>query len=183
MGIPNRLTYEEFRNLPEREGAIYELDEGELLTEPSPAARHNLIRQRIAMRFMQFMESKRLGLVLEETDFRLAQNTVRNPDVAFIPAENVKSLDLDRSPLEGAPALAVEVISPSNRAEDMAKRISQYLESGSRSVWVIYPGLRVAEIHTKAGVQRVQKPQTLKDEALFPGFSLSFPYILDGEEL
>lgn len=150
--------------------------------EPSPAARHNLIRQRIAMRLMQFVDSKRLGLVLEETDFRLAQNTVRNPDVAFVPAENLKNLDLDHSPLDGAPALAVEVISPSNRAEDMARKIRQYLESGSNSVWVIYPGLRLAEVHTQSGMRRVQEPQTLKDEALLPGFSLSLRYVLDGEE-
>ena len=48
MGTTTKLTFEEFQNLPEREGTHYELDEGELLMEPSPAARHNLIRQNIA---------------------------------------------------------------------------------------------------------------------------------------
>ena len=178
----NRLTFEEFQNLPEREGAIYELDEGELLMEPSPAARHNLIRQRIAMRLMQFVDSRRLGMVLEETDFRLAQETVRNPDVAFVTTEHLKNLDLDRSPLDGAPAIAVEVISPSNRAEDIVKKIGQYIEAGSRSVWVIYPGLRLAEMHTGTVVRRIREPEALKDEDLLPGFSLLLSYVLDGDQ-
>ena len=97
MGTTTKLTFEEFQKLPEREGAIYELDEGELLMEPSPALRHNLIRQRIAMKLIQFVESRNLGIVVEEMDFRLSPDTVRNPDVAFITAEHLKKIDLDRS--------------------------------------------------------------------------------------
>ncbi|MBV9339703.1 MAG: Uma2 family endonuclease [Acidobacteria bacterium] len=48
MGTTTKLTYEDFQKLPEREGISYELDEGELLMEPSPALRHTLIRHRIA---------------------------------------------------------------------------------------------------------------------------------------
>src|SRR5215510_7593211 len=127
VGTTTKLTFEEFQKLPEREGAIYELDEGELLMEPSPAARHNLIRQRITMQLMQFVESKHLGIVLEEMDFRLAPDTVRNPDVAFVNAENVKRIDLEPSPINGPPALAVAVVYPGNRAEDIAKKTQQYL--------------------------------------------------------
>src|SRR5271169_2182994 len=96
-----RLSFEEYASLPEREGTSYELDEGELLMEPSPALRHNLIRQRIAMRMMEFAEERGLGLVIEEMDFRLSESTVRNPDVAFIAAERAESIDLDRSPVDG----------------------------------------------------------------------------------
>src|SRR6478735_10375325 len=90
VGTTTKLSFEEFQELPEREGAIYELDEGELLMEPSPAVRHNLIRQHIAVKLMQFVESKHLGIVLEEMDFRLSPDTVRNPDVAFVTAEHVR---------------------------------------------------------------------------------------------
>jgi Uma2 family endonuclease len=176
-----RLTFEEFQSLPEHEGTTYELDEGELLMEASPAARHNLVRQRVAMRLMQFVDLRRLGLVLEETDFRLAPETVRNPDVAFVTSEQVKHLDLDRSPLDGAPAIAVEVISPTNRAEDIVKKIGQYLEAGCHSVWVVYPSLRLAEIHTGTGVQRVREPDALKHEDLLPDFSLPLSYVLEGD--
>jgi Uma2 family endonuclease len=179
VGAITKLTFEEFQKLPEREGAIYELDEGELLMEPSPAIRHNLVRQRIALKLMQFVESNHLGIVLEEMDFRLSPDTVRNPDVAFVSSYHVGKLDLDRSPADGAPVLAVEVISPSNTAQDMAKKTRQYLQAGSRCVWIVYPSLRLVEIHSSSGMRQVREPELLQAEDLLPGFSLSLSYIFD----
>src|SRR5579872_1915635 len=101
MGTTTRISFEEYLKLPENEGAKYELDEGELLMEPSPALRRNLIRQRIAMRMMAFVDERVLGMVIEKMDFRLGPDTVRNPDVAFVTEERMKSVDLDRSPVEG----------------------------------------------------------------------------------
>ena len=180
MGTTTRLTFEEFQKLPEREGTIYELDEGELLLEASLAPRHNLARQRIAMRLIQFVESRHLGIVVEEMDFRLAPDTVRNPDVAFITAEHVKKIDLDRSPVDGAPAFAVEVISPSNSAHDIMKKTQQYLQAGCRLVWIVYPTLRLVEIHSQSGSRQIREPEPLQAEDLFPGFLLSLTYVFDG---
>ncbi|HEX7285828.1 MAG TPA: Uma2 family endonuclease [Candidatus Angelobacter sp.] len=176
------MTFEEFQRLPEHEGTIYELDEGELLVEQGLTLRHNLVRQRIAMKLIHFVESKQMGIVLEEMDFRLAAETVRNPDVAFVTAEHVKKIGLDRSPVDGAPALAVEVVFPSNSAQDMAKKTQQYLHAGCRSVWIVYPSLRLVEIHSASGVHRVVEPQVLRAEELFPGWSRSLTYIFDGKE-
>jgi Uma2 family endonuclease len=182
MGATTKLSFEEFENLPEREGMNLELDEGELLMEPSPALRHNLIRQRIALQLMQFVEAHDLGIVVEEMDFRLGPDTVRNPDVAFILASALKNIDLDRSPVDGAPALAVEVISPTNRAEDIARKIHQYLGAGCRSVWVVYSTLRLVEVHSAGGVRNVREPETVQDELLFPGFFLALAYAFDGNK-
>ena len=182
MSTTTKLSFEEFQKLPEREGTIYELDEGELLMEASPAARHNLIRQRITVKLMQFVDSKFLGIVLEEMDFRLNSDTVRNPDVAFVTAAHVAGIDLDVSPIEGAPALAIEVISPSNSAEDMAKKTQQYLRAGSTAVWIVYPKLRMVEVHSTSRVNRVREPEVLTEPTLLPGFSLSLAYVFDGKE-
>lgn len=179
MGVTTRLSFDEFSQLPEKEGIVYELDQGELLMEPSPALRHNLVRQRIAMRLIEFVEKRDLGLVVEEMDFRLTEDTVRNPDVAFINAEHSRKLDFDRSPVDGAPALAVEVVSPHNRAEDIARKISQHLNAGCRAVWVVYSSLRMVEVHRKDTVRQVREPEALKDEDLLPGFSLTLSYVFD----
>ena len=179
MGSTTKLTFEEWQNLPDREGVVYELDEGELVMEPSPAFRHNVIRQRIATQLRQYVETNRLGMVVEEMDFRLAHDTIRNPDVAFVTTDQIKRIDLDRSPVEGAPAIAVEVISPSNRAESMAKKVRQYLQAGCGSVWIVYPATRMAEIHSRQGVRKIQEPEMVRDETLLPGFSLSLHNVLD----
>ena len=183
MATTTRLSFDDYVNLPANKNGIYELDEGELLMEPSPALRHNLIRQRIAMRMMEFVDERGLGLVIEEMDFRLGKDTVRNPDVAFIHAQHAKTIDMDRSPVDGAPALAVEVISPHNRAEDVARKIHQYLEAGCLTVWVVYPSLRMVEVHSSRGVRQVQEPEALKEETLLSGFSLSLSYIFEAGKL
>lgn len=180
MGATTRLTLEDFLKIPEREGITYELDEGELVMEPSPVLRHNVIRQRIATELRQFVESRNLGIVVEEMDFRLGPDTVRNPDAAFVTAEHLRSIDADRSPAEGAPALAVEAISPSNRTQDTAKKIQQYLKAGCRSVWIVHPALRLVEIHVQAGARTVRQPELLKDESLLPGFSMSLSRVFGG---
>lgn len=134
------------------------------------------------MPMMEFVHLRGLGIVLEEMDFRLNSDTVRNPDVAFVTAAHVANIDLDTSPIEGAPALAIEVISPSNSAEDMAKKTQQYLRTGSTAVWIFYPKLRMVEVHSTFGVSRVREPEMLTEATLLPGFSLSLAYVFDGKE-
>ncbi|HEY1525325.1 MAG TPA: Uma2 family endonuclease [Candidatus Angelobacter sp.] len=173
MGTTTRLTFAEYERLPEKEGTRYELDDGTLLMEPSPALRHNLIRQRIAAQLTQFVRSHQLGIVVEEMDFRLGTDTVRNPDVAFITADHLRNIDPDHSPAEGAPALAVEVISPTNLAQDIAKKVRQYLEAGSHAVWLVYPALRLIEVHDSTGARRITEPESLQESTLFTGFKFS----------
>lgn len=173
MGTTTRITFAEYEKLPEKEGVRYELDEGTLLMEPSPALNHNLIRQRIALRLTEFVRIHSLGIVVEEMDFRLETDTVRNPDVAFITADHLRSIDPCASPVEGAPALAVEVISPSNLAQDTAKKVRQYLAAGCQEVWLVYPALRLVEIHNATGARRILEPESIQNSKIFSGFSFS----------
>jgi Uma2 family endonuclease len=173
MSTTTRLTFAEYEKLPEKEGVRYELDEGTLLMEPSPALNHNLIRQRLASHLTQFVRSHNLGIVVEEMDFRLDTDTVRNPDVAFITADHLRNIDPYASPVEGAPALAIEVISPSNLAQDTAKKVRQYLAAGCEAVWLVYPALRLVEIHNAAGARRITEPESMKDSKIFAGFTFS----------
>jgi Uma2 family endonuclease len=173
MAATTKLTFEDFQNLPEREGTRYELDEGSLLMEPSPTFLHNRIRDRIARRLSDFVEAHNLGEVTVELDFRLAKDVVRSPDVAVVSADHLRQIDITTSPVHGAPILAVEVISPSNSAQDTTKKIRQYLSSGCRSVWIVYPSLNVIEVHSGGGTRTVEASERLTDEPLLPGFSLS----------
>ena len=183
MGTITKLTFQEYEQLPEQEGVRYELDEGTLLMAPSPTWWHNDIRDYIANRLREFAKIHRLGRVTVETEFRLSSDTARTPDVAFVTAEKFKRLDRHHSPIAGAPDLAVEVISPGNKAEDTVKKIHQYLGSGCRSVWIVYPGLRRAEIHSQTGVQNLRESDALKEEALLPGFSLVLSEVFGAEEV
>ncbi len=116
-------------------------------------------------------------------DFRLAVDTVRSPDVAFVSVDHLRAIDINRSPVDGAPLLAVEVVSPSNFAQDMAKKVSQYLVSDSKAAWVVYPPLHTVEVHTLSGVRRLKDADSLVEEELFGGnkFSLSLTTLFSSD--
>ena len=175
MGATTKLTYEEFLQLPEEPGKRFELDQGELIVEPSPTFRHNRIRDRISRHLGDFVSAHRLGAVTIENDFRLAPDVVRNPDVAFVATEPLSRMDIDSSPIEGVPNLAIEVISPSNSAQDMLTKIHQYLDAGCQAVWIFYPKLKAVEIHDAHGVREVSAPASLEEAIVFAGHSYSLP--------
>lgn len=175
MSTTTRVSFEEFLKLPEEDGKHYELDEGSLVMEPSPTFRHNRIRHRIADQLRMFVDAHGLGEITEESDFRLGPDTIRNPDVAFVTTQHLKSIDIDRSPVAGAPALAVEVVSPGNSAEDMMARVRQYLAAGSLAVWVVYPRLRLVEVYDATGTREVAEPAPLEARGVFGDLTFSLP--------
>lgn len=167
-----KMSFEEFLLLPE-EDVHYELNEGELLVTPSPTPYHNTVGLRIAQALTAFVKTHLLGAILCETDFRLGANTVRKPDVAFVTAQQLKSLDVHRSPVEGAPTLAVEVISPSNSAQDILVKVHQYLDTGCKAVWVVYPILSLVAMHDAHGMREAKG--SLEEERIFGEMKFSLP--------
>ncbi|HEV2960432.1 MAG TPA: Uma2 family endonuclease [Candidatus Angelobacter sp.] len=183
MSATTRISFDEFLKMQESKDAVcYELDEGELLVPPSPTIEHNEIRFRIHRALRDFSRSHQLGYVTGETDFLLGPDTVRRPDVAFLTTAHLQRINIKRSPVEGAPALAVEVISPTNLAQDTFKKVHQYLASGSEVVWLVYPQLKVIEVHDHTRTYEVSQG-LLKAEKLLPGLDLSLAEIFDEDLL
>src|SRR5947208_14940381 len=108
MGTVSNLTFEEYIKRQEAadETIRYELDEGKLLSVSSPTLYNNIVRYRLQRALADFVETKRLGLVIDEIDFRLAANTVRKSNIAFVTTNHLQRIDIHRSPIEGGPALA-----------------------------------------------------------------------------
>lgn len=84
---------------------------------------------------------------------------------------------MDKLP-EGAPDLAVEVISPSNTPREIDDRISDYFAAGCQRVWIVYPEEREVYIHGLAGVTRRRGTDSLEDPELLPGFSTKVSELL-----
>jgi Uma2 family endonuclease len=171
MATKTFLTIEDFLKLPESVGnrdVRYELVEGELITVSPGMFRHNRVRDRIFFILELFLRDSKLGTVVAEQSFHLFGNTVRVPDIAFVRSE--RTLPLDKLP-DGAPDLAVEVISPSNTPREMDQRISDYFAGGCRRVWLVYPEHGEVYIYGSAGITRRQGDDLLEDSELFPGFS------------
>jgi Uma2 family endonuclease len=173
MATKTLLSIEEYDALLEKEGVKYELNEGKLITvAASPRLVHNRVRDEVAFSVREFVRGHRLGEITMETDFNLSEGVVRIPDIAFIRAERRPAID-PRRRIEGAPDLAVEVVSPTDDPDDLVLKIQQYLRSGARAVWVLYPEARLAYLYRHGERPEVREAhQSLDDPELLPSFSL-----------
>jgi Uma2 family endonuclease len=177
MATRTLISLEEYEALPETEnGFEYELSSGELIVLASPTLFHNWIRDDILERFRVFLrQHPHLGRVTSETDFRLGPNTVRRPDVAFISAAKLESVD-PRKRLDFAPDLAIEIASPN---DDLPRKIQDYLAAGTR-VWALYPDARIGRIQQpreQALVRDADAGDSLEDADLLPGLKISLAEI------
>jgi Uma2 family endonuclease len=170
MASKTLLTLEQFEQLPD-DGMRHELDEGELVSMPPTAIIHGKIQSRTATVLTNFVDRRSLGIVVTESGFQLSYETVRAPDVSFIPAHRITEANLDGR-FEGAPDIAVEIISPSESASDIAHKVEQYLHAGAE-VWVVYPRSRTVHVFEPSKSARVlEAADLLESPTLLPGFSV-----------
>ena len=169
----SRLTAEDLPYEAPLEG-LAELVEGEILREPPPGEEHGWVGARLLIPLGRFVEEHRLGRVyLAETGFVLARDpdTVRAPDIAFVSRQRLDA-EVRRGPyFEGAPDLAVEVLSPGNASRDMRAKIRDFLTAGSCAVWVVDPSSRTVTVHRRGRRPEILfEADVLDGGAAVPGF-------------
>jgi Uma2 family endonuclease len=82
------LTADEYSRTPD-DGLRHALQAGLLIAEPQPFPRHAQLQARLSHVLTEFVDTRGLGVVLTEGGFLLSRNpdTVRGPDVSFVPAD------------------------------------------------------------------------------------------------
>ena len=172
--LPLGMTAEELFELPD-DHMRHELVEGELRTMAPAGERHGWVAMAVGSKIFDHVERQGLGRVYAaETGFvlRRAPDTVRAPDVAFVAADRVPGRD-SRGFAELAPDLVVEVVSPSDRASEVAEKAAMWLDAGVRVVWVVDPQARLAAVHHPGGLVTVLRQDgVLEGEDVLPGFRL-----------
>lgn len=133
------LTIEEYGRLDESDHVRSELVRGRLVSEPRPAAPHGRVQALLARHLDLFVEENGLGRVLTDVGVVIdrAADTVQGPDVLFVSDERLGG-PLPDGFLEVAPDLAVEIVSPSNSASDMQRKVLEYLTPAAAR-WVVDP--------------------------------------------
>lgn len=143
--------------------------------------RHGQIQARLAHALTDFVEAQGLGVVLTEVGYLLSRNpdTIRGPDVSFVRRERFDPVEADRSFFRGAPDLAVEILSPSNRPTEIHAKIADYLAAGAVLVWVIDPKQEAVFVHRSLLAPRqVPAGGSLDGEDVLPGFSVPVAWLL-----
>ena len=98
--------------------------------------------------------------------------TSRMPDVSFVSTERLDRPELAGMLYNGAPDLAVEILSDSNTPGQIAQKIDEYLNAGGRAVWVIDIDARTLTVHTPDTPPLIlTDADTIDGGDYLPGFS------------
>ncbi|MGH7558360.1 MAG: Uma2 family endonuclease [Gemmatimonadota bacterium] len=173
-----RLTIEEFERLPERELRT-ELVRGRVVREPPAAGDHGHLCADVAYHLKRYTEEHGGGIVFgAETGFVLFEDppTVRAPDAAFVAAERAPPRELRTGFWRLAPDLAVEIVSPSSTRAEMEAKVSDYLEAGTRLVWILDQRARTVTVHRPGEeIRLLTGTQVLDGGDILAGFRLPLP--------
>jgi Uma2 family endonuclease len=157
-----------------------ELLRGELVVMSFGGAEHGCIATKIAARLGLFLKQNGLGWVMGAgTGFQIGRNpdTVRAPDVAFISRDRCPPT-LPEGFFQDAPDLAVEVLSPNDRASEVLAKVQDWLAAGCAMVWVIDPATRTVTVYRGAdAIELFRLGDHLDGGDLLPGFRLALAEI------
>ncbi|MEO0561937.1 MAG: Uma2 family endonuclease [Chloroflexota bacterium] len=132
------------------------------------------VARRIASRLGDFVDANDLGGVTgADGGYWLDDQNMRAPDAAFISKAKLDALDDSSKYPEVAPDLAVEVVSPNDRAAEIQDKVALYFQNGVQLVWVVYPAQREVVVHQSDRTTKTYTiGETLDGGDVLKGFSL-----------
>ena len=166
-----RLNYFVFADL-EGDELLY----GESILVGPPNEDHQMVSIELGTQMHSFVKGHGLGRVFHAPyDVLFTDTDVVQPDLLFVSKERYHI----RTPanIQGAPDLAVEILSPSSSRRDWHHKRELYARHGVREYWIIDPTNRIVSVlQLRDGVLEIEQTCTEGDTAesrVLEGFSVS----------
>lgn len=182
---PRRLTYQDLLAMPE-DGKRHELVNGVHYVSRAPRLRHQVVLANLYRVLDRFVRETRVGnLYFAPVDVVLSQIDVLEPDLLFVARE--RTAILTEACVQGAPDLAVEVLSPGTRRRDATVKLRAYRKFGVAEYWMIDPDRETVAAHRgpwlSLALDLSRHPPSGGDGALtcplFPGLTVTLDEIFE----
>jgi Uma2 family endonuclease len=168
------LTAEEFMaaNLGER---LFELVRGEIVEVPLPMPEYGVVCANVSGTLWDFGRRSGYGYALSNDSAVVTErnpDTVREPDISFYSHARWPRINVGRSLPPVPPDLAVEVVSPGNRAGEISTKIAEYQAIGILLIWVVYPASRSVVVDRSDGEHAIvlREDGVIENLPELPGF-------------
>ncbi len=154
-----------------------ELVEGRVIEMSRPKLLHGYVATELGLALAMHVKAQGIGMVItSEIGFVLTRrpsgrDTVRGIDISFLSTERTPD-PLPDGWIEGAPDLAVEVMTPNNTVSDINLKIRQLLDAGARAVWIVDPATCSVQVHSAQGIIMLREEETLSGGDILPGFEI-----------
>ena len=161
------------------EGKFFEIIDGRRVKVAPPAVLAAVTTSNLAIQIANYAKAHALGEAIAHALFRLrrAKELCRRPDAAFVsfarwPRHRPMSL-VDEA-WDVVPDLAVEVVTPMERAGELLEKTADYFTHGVRLVWILYPLVGAAYVYESlTQVRGLTAADELDGGAVLPGFRTS----------
>jgi Uma2 family endonuclease len=170
------MTIDEFcawANRPENADRMFELDRGRVVEVPPPKQGHGLFNWLVIRLLTDYVTRRGSGYLLtNDTGIIVGRNpdTLRGADVILF-LRQLRAEDVRPTYVEDVPDLIVEVLSPTDRPNQVTRRVGQYLHRGIPLVWVIDPEDRTLTVYRPNELPRVlDESDELTGNGVLPDF-------------
>lgn len=157
---------------------LYEVIDGEIVEKEPMSVKANACAAIVNLSLGVFGTTKSIGMAYPETLIQMPYpiDRDRRPDVIFVSYAKWpkgKAYPDDRA-WDIIPDLCVEVVSPTDQADNVREKVEEYFEAGIPAVWVVYPQRELVDVYeTPATVHRTfRRSDTLTGSGVLSGFSL-----------
>jgi Uma2 family endonuclease len=174
---PGKMTAEEFydwANRPENEGKRLELDRGEVIEVPPPIRGHGFYCWLVIKLLTEYVTRRGAGYLLtNDTGILVERNpdTLRGADVMLF-LRTPQPADFQHKYVEDIPDLIAEIVSPSDKAKQLNRRVDQYLRRGVPLVWEINPRQTTVTVYKPNEFHKIlDETDELTGNGVLPEFS------------
>ena len=173
--------------LPQDDDILYEVVDDRVV-ELGPMGAHEIwLATVLVVHLANFVRQHQLGRVVQELlfDFTAMVQRKRRPDAAFVSYERwPRQRQVPHTEAwEVVPNLVVEVISPSDKGDDILDKVAEYFRIGVECVWVIFTSQKQVYIYTSPTQVRIlTRADELYGEPVLPHFRLPLAALFEDIE-
>ena len=181
---PGEATEQDCFDAQRRFGVLCELIDGTLV-EKTMGLYESVLAGIIIRLLGEFVSPRRLGIVaVPDGMFRVGPDQIRMPDASFTSWSRLPADYSNNAAADLSPDLAIEILSPSNTANEMARKRREYFARGTGLMWMINPAARTVAIYidTEGEPTISNVDQSVDGGDVLPGFSFSIRQLFEEAE-
>jgi Uma2 family endonuclease len=176
--LDRRLTVDDYMRLPD-DGKRHEIIDGVHYVTPSPNLRHQAISGRLHLALGNFLNANphRGRVFFARLDVILSFYDVVEPDLLVVAGDQLAIMT--EKNIQGAPAIVVEILSPSTRKVDEVLKRRLFERTGVREYWLVDPRRDAIKIFERGSSGSFPTARELSRAAgdvlttpVLPGFSV-----------
>lgn len=150
-------------------------------TREAYGAEHGIVCANLVYHIRQHLEQHPIARCFGPgTGFLLRDDVVRTPDVAIVRNERMPGDGLPTGYFPGAPDIAVIVVSPNDKFDEVSARVRDYFDAGARRVWIVRPRVKMITVHrSEQDVEIIAATQNVSGGDIVPGLEIPLAKLFD----